>query len=545
VAPRRWSIARRLFALQLLFVVAGVAVGSVWSWASAGAELDAAAADKSRAIAVTIARNPFVVEQATARDPSARLEPYALDVMRRTHTDFITIMAPDRTRWTHPVRSEIGRPFRGTIAPALRGETFTETSSGTLGPSVRAVTPITDADGRVVGLVAAGVTVANISSALLPRLVSVVAVALAVVAVSALFSWLLSRYLDRVTAGRGPEELARVFASYEGVLHSVHEGLVVVDSSGDVVLHNDRAAELLHLPASTDRQAPIPLASIDVPEGLRALLASGDRAVDETHVTRDRVLVVNQEMAFPRASAKPLGTVATLRDHTELLHLSGELAATRTLTDALRSQTHEFANRLHTVVALMELGRVDEAIRFASDEIDRHADRGTAPDPSDPSGAATTPEVIAALLNGKRAQAHERGVVLVADTSDLRGPVPVPAGDLITVVGNLVDNAVDAAAERGASGDAPDPGSPEVVVTVASTDGGTRLVVQDNGAGIPDVDAAYERGWSTKASGREGRGIGLGLVRSTVTRIGGEISVTTGPTGSTFVVDLHPAPVRT
>ncbi len=237
---------------------------------------------------MSIARNPFVLEQVDTADPSRRLEPYALDLMRRTHTDFITIMAPDRTRWTHPDRSEIGKPFRGTVQPALDGRTFTETFAGTLGPSVRAVTPITDADGRVVGLVAAGVTVANISTALVPRLTSVVLLALAVVAVAALFSWLLSRYLGRVTAGRGPEELARVFASYEGVLHSVHEGLVVVDRSGAVVLHNDRAAELLHLPAPGERQEPIPLAALDVPDELRTLLASGDRAVDETYATRDR-----------------------------------------------------------------------------------------------------------------------------------------------------------------------------------------------------------------------------------------------------------------
>lgn len=313
MVPRRWSIAARLFALQLLFVVVGVAVGGVWSWTSARADLEADAAEKSTAVAVSIARNPFVVQQATTADPSERLEPYALDLMRRTHTDFITIMAPDRTRWTHPDRSELGRPFRGTVQPALDGRTFTETSTGTLGPSVRAVTPITDDDGRIVGLVAAGVTVANISSALVPRLTSVVLLGLAVVAVSALFSWLLSRYLGRVTAGRGPEELARVFASYEGVLHSVHEGLVVVDRSGAVVLHNDRAAELLHLPAPAERQDPVPLAALDVPDALRTLLASGDRAVDETYATSDRVLVVNQEMAFPRGGGGRPGRSAPWR----------------------------------------------------------------------------------------------------------------------------------------------------------------------------------------------------------------------------------------
>lgn len=544
MVPRRWSIAKRLFALQLVVVVVGVVVGSIWSWASARADLEAAAAAESRAVAVTIARNPFVLEQARTADPSARLEPYALDVMRRTDTDFITIMAPDRTRWTHPDPSKIGRPFEGTITPALHGRTFTETSVGTLGPSVRAVTPIEDRDGRVVGLVAAGVTVANIASALVPRLVSVVALALGVVAVAALFSWLLSRYLDRVTAGRGPEELARVFASYEGVLHSVHEGLVVIDRSGSIVLHNDRAAELLHLPPMDGHHAPVPVRSLDVSDALRTLLTSGDRAVDETHVTSDRVLVVNQEMAFSRASAKPMGTVATIRDHTELMHLSGELAATRTLTDALRSQTHEFANRLHTVVALMELGRVDEAIRFASDEIDQHA-TGTAAlghrsdgrerDGDDDTGARTTSAaVLTAVLDGKRAEARERGVVLTADTAGLEGPVPAPASDTITVIGNLVDNAVDAVAElRG------DDREPRVTVVLTTVDGRTRFVVRDNGPGIPDVPAAHERGWSTKASGPDGRGFGLALVRAAVDRIGGAVTVTTGPEGSTFVVDLE------
>ncbi|MGL3198261.1 MULTISPECIES: ATP-binding protein [Curtobacterium] len=560
MAPRRWSIAQRLFALQLLFVVVGVAIGGAWSWASARADLEHDAAEKCTAVAVSVARNPFVVDEAGSADPSERLEPYALDLMRRTHTDFITIMAPDRTRWTHPDRSELGKPFQGTIAPALAGRTFTETYTGTLGPSVRAVTPITDDSGSVIGLVSAGVTVANISGALLPRLGSVIGIAAAVVVVSALFSWLLSRYLGRVTAGRGPEELARVFASYEGVLHSVHEGLIVVDRSGAVVLHNDRAAELLHLPAPDERHDPIPLADVDVPEGLRVLLASGDRAVDERYETEDRVLVVSQEMAFSRGASKPLGTVATIRDETELLQLTGELTATRSLSEALRTQTHEFANRLHTIVALVELGRTEEAIRFASDEIDRHTEGGRAEDLAEdlavgpaedlaedggpePTAGSVAPgvkpdaqpiapaDVVAAVLDGKRHRALRRGVALSVDTAALRESVPAPALDVVTVLGNLVDNAVDAAAEN--AGD-----HPEVVVTVATTPAGARFTVRDSGPGIPDLETASVRGWSTKAPGPTGRGVGLGLVQDTLERLGGTIAVTTGTDGSTFVVDL-------
>ncbi|WP_255257498.1 sensor histidine kinase [Curtobacterium sp. 314Chir4.1] len=260
--------------------------------------------------------------------------------------------------------------------------------------------------------------------------------------------------------------------------------------------------------------------------------------MDETHATRDRVLVVNQEMAFSRATGKPLGTVVTMRDQTEFLHLSGELAATRTLTDALRSQTHEFANRLHTVVALIELGRVDDAILYASDEIDRHT---RARSDGDAPGAGATAEVIEVVLAAKQAQARERGVTLTVDTTRLRGTLPSDPGDVVTVIGNLVDNAVDAVTEaRSEDSDRDRDRDRSVSVTAETVGRGARFVVRDDGAGIPDIDAAYGRGWSSKSSGPEGRGIGLDLVRSTVARIGGGVTVTTGPDGTTFVVDLTP-----
>ncbi len=255
-------------------------------------------------------------------------------------------------------------------------------------------------------------------------------------------------------------------------------------------------------------------------------------------------------------STRPLGTVATIRDQTDLLHLSGELAATRTLTDALRSQTHEFANRLHAVVALMELGRVDEAIRFASDEIERHGEverhsdverhseverHGDVdqPDAADRSGdpARTAPEVLDALLAAKRAQAAER----VSTSSPTRPACSTPSRRPRRRhhgARQPRDNAVDAVAGRRPGTDR---GRVEVTVSGVAgpgVDGHVRLVVRDDGPGIADVDAVYERGWSTKQAGPEGRGIGLDLVRSTLARIGGAVDVTTGPDGSTFTVDL-------
>lgn len=564
VDPTRWSIATRLFALLVVFVVAVTVLATAWTVRSARDDADRSAARACLALATSIADNPYVVDALGTSDPSARLQPYAVALMSDTSTDFVTIMRPDRTRLTHPDPDEIGRPFVGTIAPALRGDSFTETYAGTLGPSVRAVVPI-ESDGEVVALVSAGVTVDTITQSVGERLPLVFAAAGATVLLGGVVSWLLSRYLRRVTWGRGPEELARMFSYYEGVLHSVREGLVLVDDRGRLTLYNDQAAELLDLPPG-GIAAPVPLSELRLPASLRELLASGRRASDEVHVTDDRVLVVNQELTEPtdgpprptpatgRAGAvqaggaasvtgaarprsrRTLGTVTTLRDHTELTHLTGEVETMRTLSDALRSQTHEFSNRLHTIVSLIELGRGDEALRFAADELDlgqRLADRVV---------ASIDEPTLAALLLGKAAQARERSIELRVDVEPDLGTIDVEPGDLVTILGNLVDNAFDAVAPT-LDADVLDPAGrparpPRVEVTVARIEGGVQLDVEDDGPGLGDVELAFRRGFSTKPAAPGGRGIGLALVRQAVGRVGGRLDVDTGPDGTTFSVLL-------
>lgn len=525
----RWSIAARLFALQVVFVVLIAALATVWTIRSARADADASAARACLALATGVADNPFVVDALATSDPSATLQPYALDLMRDTSTDFVTIMAPDRTRYTHPDPGEIGRPFVGTIAPALDGRSFTETYAGTLGPSVRAVVPVRDADGEVVAIVAAGVTVLAIADALGQRLPPVFLAAAATVLIGALGSWLLSRYLRRVTRGRGPEELGRLLDYYQGVLHSVREGLLLVDDRGRLTLCNDQAAHLLDLPpGGVDR--PVPLDRLDLPESLAQLLVDGRRADDEVHVTDDRVLVVNQQRtgigspggAGRDGAPRTSGTVTTLRDHTELTQLAGEVETMRTLSDALRSQTHEFSNRLHTIVSLIELGRGDEALRFAATELD--VDQRLA----DSLVASIEEPTLAALLLGKSAQARERSVALVIDVDPRLGIVDVEPRDLVTVLGNLVDNALDAATAG-------------VRFTAVRETSGARFEVADDGPGVGDVERAFHRGFSTKQTGETGRGVGLALVRQAVSRAGGRIHVATGDGGTVFSVTFPDA----
>jgi two-component system CitB family sensor kinase len=535
----RWSIARRLFVAHLLFMLALTAVVGTAAVVDARDQAYEEAGRRMAAVAAAVANNPLVLQAASAADPSALLQPYALKVMEDAGADFITIMAPDRTRWTHPRNEELGKPYIGSIDAALKGQVFTEITAGTLGPSVRSIAPVQDADGTVRALVAAGVTVGTVDVAVSGRLPALLAIGLALLAAGSLASWLLGRYLRRVTRGWGPEQLAQLFAYYESVLHSVREGVILVDPKGLVVMYNDQAAELLGLtPRTADggaSQAAPSLTELPLAASLKELFESGRTAHDEIHLTDHRILVVNQGPAVgpgspaARQRGAVFGTVATIRDRTEIESLGSELETMRTLSDALRAQTHEHANRLHTIVSLMELGRGAEALDFATQDLEL-SQRLT-----DVLVSSIEEPVLGALIMGKAAEAHERGVELTLNAGGSTAVTGLAVQDLVAILGNLLDNAIDAAAEA--------PAPKLVELSVESAGGALEIAVEDSGPGIdPEaVEDVFRHGFSTKAPGPFGRGLGLALVRQAVQRLGGSMSITS-PAGALFRVTLPMAP---
>jgi sensor histidine kinase regulating citrate/malate metabolism len=483
------------------------------------------AEQEATAIVASLADSPLVLDAVTGDDPTAVLQPYVEEIRADTGTSFITVLAPDRTRYTHPDPGEIGRPFRGTIAPALDGETFTETYTGTLGPSVRATGPVLDAGGEVVALVSAGLTVGAIGEDLAAAVPGIVGMGAVTLAVGGLGSWALSRRVRRQTHGLSPGALARMVDYHEAVLHAVREGLLLVDGEQRVQLANDEARRLLDLDGDpAGRHLP----ELGLSRELTETLCLQGTVVDEIHVTGTRVLVVNQAAARP--SDRAAGTVVTLRDHTELQTLTGELDSVRAFAESLRAQSHEAANRLHTTVSLVELGRLQEAVDFATAEL-ASAQRLT-----DRVVDGVDEPVLAALLLGKAATAHERGVTLEIDPATVVGSTGIPGGDLVTIVGNLVDNAIDAAL----AGDAPR----EVHLAMWVEEDRLEIRVEDTGPGlsVEDTGRVFERGWTTKdVAGAPpkglGRGLGLALVAQAVRRHGGSISVRPGP-GAEFRVSL-------
>jgi two-component system CitB family sensor kinase len=345
-----------------------------------------------------------------------------------------------------------------------------------------------------------------------PRLLALSALALVVATV---LSLLVAADLARKTHGLGAREITKLYEHNEAVLHAIREGVLVTDREGRLLLANDEARRLLGLPEDAEGR----LVGHSVPDGsLRSLLASQRPTRDETHLVGGRVLIVNQSEAFVRE--RPVGVVTTFRDRTELRSLIRELATVRGLADSLRAQGHEAANQLQAIVGLVELGRYEEAVEFATEEVALAQELLTR------LNERVHEPALAALLLGKNAAARERGIELAIAGSTFAAP-GIPGADLVTIVGNLIDNAFDAVAEVP---------SPRVDVRLENSDGHATIEVRDCGPGVPSY-RVFEVGWTTKTEADGPHGLGLALVRQAVTRLGGSISMRNDD-GAIFKVTL-------
>ncbi|GAA4551489.1 sensor histidine kinase [Pseudonocardia xishanensis] len=521
-----------------------VTVGGAAALAVVGAQrLETDAAERlTAATAQTVATDPAVVAAVTAGgDPlvvGRSMQPLALRVQAATNTAFVVVMSPDGIRYSHAEPDRIGQRYVGTIAEARAGRVYSEHYLGTLGPSVRTVVPVWSAPtvgpagsvsgGRVVGLVSVGVLETRISELVARELPWIVAVALVAFAVGSVLAWLLARRVRRQTLGLEPEEIAAAYTHHDAVLRAVREGLMVLDADGRIVVLNAEARRLLGFAPDQPVEGRR-LVELGVDPALRAVtrLATGGAADvrDALALAGERVLLLSRSSAGPRAGE---GTrVVTLRDRTELAEILRERDAARDRARALSSQAHEFANRMQTVLTLVQLGDTEDALRAGTAAVDRA--RG-------PSDLVVQDPVLAALLLDKVWTAAERQIAFTVADETTRD-APVGADDLVSLLGNLVDNALDAAADGG-----PDPA---VRVTLQDgADGGWVVEVADTGPGIPAAaaDDVFEHGFSTKpAAPDRPRGIGLALVARILRRLGGAIEVRPADPGTVFRLTLPAA----
>lgn len=525
----RHRLSTQIFTLQIVILLLTVVAGFAVSFVQARRVLDARTAESSVAIARTVASMPEIVTALAGPSPARVIDPIAERVRRATGAAFIVVADRQGIRYSHPNPQLIGTSLLADPAEdpqsVLAGNTFTGVETGSLGRSMRAKVPIVAPDGTVVGLVSVGVLEAHVSSELAARLPESSVPPLLGLGLGALGALLLARRVKRQTFGLEPREIAALLEQREAMLHSIREGALTIDPAGRVTLVNDEATRLLGIDTSALGRR---LDELAAPGRLRDVLTGKVEGLDEVVLVGDRVVVVNRMPV--EVHGKSVGAVVTLRDRTELDGLLGELADVRTMADALRAQEHEFANRLHVIGGLLELERYAEAVRFVNASSSLHQELAGAL-----VGRIGEP-IVSALLLGKASVASERGVTLRVDMTE-----EVPAGlvdpqSLVTILGNLVDNALDSAAQGGPGG--------RVEVSIGLDGPELQLRVHDSGPGIDPALSAeiFRDGFTTKVARGSGRrrGLGLALVSQAVHRLGGRIVVDNAD-GAVFTVTL---PIR-
>lgn len=517
----RRTLSAQLLALQLLIVVAVLVVVGALSLAQSSATFQREQGLRVQSAAENLAANPTVRQLLPSAQPRIRsglqgaLDSVravsGLDYAQLTDTDGRIVAATDPTR--------IGETSADEGAGARVGRSWTglaETSENTAlepGKSVQSQVPVLGPDGGIVGVAIVGREYPSVWSRLAqstPDLVIYLAVATLLGAVGSI---LLARRVKRQTMGLEAGEIVDLVRQRQAMLEGLKEAVVALDPKGTVLLLSRSAHDMLGLGAdSVGKQVD----DLGLDDRIERVLRHPSDDGDQLVLTGDRILVFNTVPI--EESGRIVATVTTFRDRTELSEIESKLDISRTSSTALREHIHEFDNQLHTISGLVQLGEYDEVERYV-DGITEHRERLT---------SAVTDRVadlgVAALLIAKIGAAAARSVTVeLTPDSSLRRADDDASRDLCTVVGNLVDNAVDALLEHR---------TPDATVRVTITqddDDRVTVTVADNGPGIADadVDRVFEQGWSTKGTSTDGHGFGLALVRVVCRRGSGEVRVRT------------------
>jgi two-component system CitB family sensor kinase len=508
--PLRFSTQTLLLQLGvvLLVVLLSTAVHAWLTYDRVGREAENQALTLARAVAAdaSIQADVLAISEREGTPPPSELRTgplmAAAEATRlRTGALFVVITDETGLRLAHPDPARLGEKVSTDPSEALAGQEITTRNTGTLGPSAGAKVPVygpgTD---TVVGEVSVGYSMETVGQSLERDIGPVALTAAGALLAGVLASFLLRRRLQRLTLGLEPEEISTLVHDQVAVLQGVDDGVIGVSADGRISVFNAAARRLLDLPDL----AGTSWASAPVPGQLKALTRADAAEADAIElVAGGRVVVASARKALHRR--EDLGWVVMLRDRTELQQLTRQLDAVGTMSTALRAQRHEFANQLHTIAGLMSIGPHQQARYYLAGL----AATGPLKFPVDQAELLQDP-YLQAFVGAKGVEADERGVTLrIGPETLIRGQVTEPQ-DVTTVLGNLIDNAVNAAV----AGSSADRWVELEVLDEPHDDGGTlHIVVADSGDGLApgtDAEAVFAEGYTTAAQSDGLNGAGLG-----------------------------------
>lgn len=464
-------------------------------------------------VAETVATMSDIRMAFQTSDPSKIIQPLVEKVRDQIDAEYIVVGNREGIRYSHPLPERIGQEMvGGDNGPVLAGQSIISKAIGSLGPSLRGKAPLFDDQGNVIGIVSVGFLTKDINSVTYTYQSRIEFISLIVLIVGLIGSILIARNVRSSIHGLEPKEIGELYTEKQAILQTIREGIIAVNRDGIITMANRYALQLMQLPLSakiTGRHIEDVIPNTRLHEVVR----SGEAEFDHEMLIGDHDVIVNRVPIVSRKHGVT-GAVSSFRSKSELYRLAEELSQVKRFAEALRAQTHEFSNKLYVISGLIQLESYQEAVDLISKESDVHQNwvqfiMTEIPDP-----------MIGGLLIGKFNHAQELKLIFEIDRESSFGDIPagMDRNLLVTIIGNLIDNAMEAVL------------AVEVqqtpYVKLFLTDLGEDLIIEceDNGVGIPNElgNAVFEKGFSTKAG--QHRGIGLALVQHAVHKLNGYIT---------------------
>ncbi|QLJ46494.1 two-component system sensor histidine kinase DcuS [Raoultella ornithinolytica] len=464
--------------------------------------------DTALAVARTFSDMPEVKQALTLPPQSGLIQPLALAITRRNDLLYAVVTDMHGVRYSHPNARLIGKQFIGEdIQPAFNGKENVAVNHGVLAPALRVFTPVFNDQQQQIGVVVVGISLSKVDEQIAKGRWDVLLTVLFSALVCGIGTWSLVRGLKRVLLGLEPQEISTQFQQRQAMLHSLKEGVVAVDIEGRVTLINPAASEIL-LSGPGKEIAHTPLLA-----DLQEVLQTGEPIYDRELGCNGFLLISNTVPV--RSQNAIVGAISTFRDKTEVSQLLQRLDGMVNYVDALRTTSHEFMNKLHVILGLLNMKSYDKLEEYVLQTAHTYqADIGEI------QHRIKSP-VVAGFLIGKIQRAKERGFTLNLAEESLVPDCPneKQVTVLVTVLGNLIENALDAMSGQSEG---------EVGLLLHYQNGWLSGEVSDDGPGIPpaNIDAIFNKGFSTKG---ENRGVGLFLASQQLRELGGTLAVESEP----------------
>lgn len=480
------------------------------------------AASESIEIARIIAQSPTIIESLSGKRDVEDIQVFTDKVLSVSEVRFITVMDMNRIRKSHPNPSLIGTYYEeDDVNPVLDGKENTSINQGSLGVSLRAFSPIFAPDGQQIGVVLVGILIASVQEAVDNSRAGIyVAVGVGLL-VGILGSLALARNIKKSMFGLEPFAIAKTFEERSAMLQTVREGILAVDKDSHISIVNEEARRLFHQAGIVGDPIGKKVDEYVPNTRMQAVLVNGQAEFDQEQDLNGIIILVNRIPII--VDGEIVGAIATFRDKTEMRQLAEKLTGVRIYAEALRSQTHEFMNKLHVIIGMVRMGYYERLTSYVS-QISNHyqVEVGyVVKKIKDP--------VLAGFVLGKLSLVREAGaeMILSKDSFLPETAEPEVVHDLITIVGNLINNALEAVEHSALK---------QISVDFSYDNDILTIEVGDTGTGIEEEvkKSIFVQGYSTKGNDR---GLGLYLIERSVQRLGGTISVSsTVGHGSVFQV---------